>query len=284
MKLKAMPMEEKGQGSSEPGTNCAEIETTADSLDGSIIFHAINDVSGFVLYMHQQIPSVLQDMSFEFETLCAKYNELETEIAQIQGNASLRRKHASEMREVKHGIRRFQKLMRSISEFQTALKLMISEVPNIEGAILVLGASPIRPQHVYEFSFSNGKSASLGAPDFAKSRAAEALSKKAIRALISKGAGSGTYPGISKLFLLVKAPSSLNLPLHFLPKRDFRYSKKIVPFRVRFKCRTQVSKEMNAIDLEPHTCGLTESTPTELIWFQCRHVIKGLAFNTQTEE
>lgn len=128
------------------------------------------------------------------------------------------------MREIKHGIRRFEKLMRSISDFQTALKLMISEVANIQGAILVLGASPIRPQHVYELSFSSGKSASIvGAPDFAKTRAADTLSKKvphwcysffflsfslnlylfsflcfllqAIRALISKGAGSGSYPG-----------------------------------------------------------------------------------------
>lgn len=35
------------------------------------------------------------------------------------------------------------------------------------------------------------------------------------------------FIGPSKLFLLVKAPSSFNLPLHFLPKRDFRYSKKV---------------------------------------------------------
>jgi hypothetical protein len=35
------------------------------------------------------------------------------------------------------------------------------------------------------------------------------------------------FIGPSKLFLLVKAPSSFNLPLHFLPKREFRYSKKV---------------------------------------------------------
>jgi len=34
-----------------------EIETAAESIDGSVIFHVINDVVGFVLYMHQQIPS-----------------------------------------------------------------------------------------------------------------------------------------------------------------------------------------------------------------------------------
>lgn len=33
--------------------------------------------------------------------------------------------------------------------------------------------------------------------------------------------------GPTKLFVLVRASSSFNLPLHFLPKRDFRYSKKV---------------------------------------------------------
>lgn len=34
-----------------------EIETNAVTLDNSVIFHVIKDVIGFVLYMHQQIPS-----------------------------------------------------------------------------------------------------------------------------------------------------------------------------------------------------------------------------------
>lgn len=37
-----------------------------------------------------------------------------------------------------------------------------------------------------------------------------------------------TILGPSKLFLLVKAPAYLNLPLHFLPKRDFKYNKKVM--------------------------------------------------------
>ncbi|KAJ6938821.1 hypothetical protein NC651_005302 [Populus alba x Populus x berolinensis] len=45
-----------------------------------------------------------------------------------------------------------------------------------------------------------------------KSKVAEGLSRKAARALISKGAGSSSYPGPTKLFLLVKAPASFNLP------------------------------------------------------------------------
>lgn len=144
---------------------------------------------------------------------------------ETQGTASLRRKQASKMREVKHGIRRLEKLMRAVSDFQNAIKLMICEVPSIQGAILVLGASPLRPQHVYELCFWHGESVPSNAHDFTKTKAAEVLSKKvlsaipastpssqsylrftskceftgflsqAIRALISKGAGSGSYPG-----------------------------------------------------------------------------------------
>lgn len=67
-----------------------------------------------------------------------------------------------------------------------------------------------------------------------------------------------------RLFILVQAPPSLNLPQHFLPKRDFRYNRKVqyfcislhpskdldfdqicplllqfVPLKLRFKCKTQ---------------------------------------------
>ena len=33
--------------------------------------------------------------------------------------------------------------------------------------------------------------------------------------------------GPIKLFVLIKAPSSFNQPMHFLPKRDFRYNRKV---------------------------------------------------------
>lgn len=33
-----------------------EIETSAESLDVSIMFHLTNDILGFMLYMYQQIP------------------------------------------------------------------------------------------------------------------------------------------------------------------------------------------------------------------------------------
>ncbi|XP_031263808.1 uncharacterized protein LOC116122040 isoform X1 [Pistacia vera] len=276
----------EGEGSSSSEMEFTEIESSADSLDASAIFHVIKDVFGFVLYMHQQIPSILQDMSLEFESLQSEYKELEMALRQSELKASSRRNHTNRMRELKHGIRRGEKLMNTVSSFQTALQLIISESPNIQEVILVLGGSPLRPHHVYQLFFSHGKSVPRGGVDFTKSKVAEGLSRKAIRTLISKGAGSGSYPGPSKLFLLVKAPSSLNMPPHFLPKRDFRYSKKIVPLRLRFKCKTQ-NKEMRSPSHASQTCssmGLTDSTSDNLIWFQCRHVIKGIAFNTPTEE
>ncbi|KAI9182626.1 hypothetical protein LWI28_027301 [Acer negundo] len=242
-----MELMEEGQGSSEM-ESITEIETTSESLDSSAIFHVIKNVVGFILYMHQQIPSILQDLCLEFEALQTEYKELETGLTQNEVKGSTRRKHISRMREVKHGIRRFDKLMKTVSSLETMLQLIFS--------------------------------------DFAKSKSAEVLSRKAIRDLISKGAGSGSYPGPTKLFLLVKAPSSLNMPLHFLPKRDFRYSKKIVPYKIRFKCKTQV-REMVAPDHASQICSstsLTHSISDELIWYQCRHVIKGIAFKTPVEE
>lgn len=274
----------EGEGSSE--MEFTDIETTAEFLDGSVIFHVVKDAIGFVLYMHQQIPSILQDISFEFDLMHSEYKELEMDLTKTEAKASLRRQHCGRMREVKQGIRRLEKFMNRISSLQTALQLMIREIPNIQEVILVLGASPIRPQHVYQMHFSHANVAPSAEADFVKGKTAEGLSRKAIRALISKGAGSTSYPGPTKLFLMVKAPTSFNLPLHFLPKRDFRYSKKIVPFRLRFRSRThglKMDSSDNSLQAGRST-GLTDSSSNDIIWFQCRHAIKGLAFKTPEEE
>lgn len=69
-----MEMEE-GEGSTEEKYD-VEIATTASSLGGSGVFHIINDILGFVLYMHQQIPSVLQDMSLDFDGLQTEFTDL----------------------------------------------------------------------------------------------------------------------------------------------------------------------------------------------------------------
>ncbi|KAJ6412342.1 hypothetical protein OIU84_005408 [Salix udensis] len=171
-----------------------EIETSADSIENSVIFHVIKSVLGFVLYMHQQIPSIFQDISLEFDSLQTEYKDLETTITKTESKASVRRNHISRMREVKHGIRRLEKLVNTVGGLESALQLIISEVLCIEEVILVLGASPIRPQHVYELCFSRGNVVPRDDDGFAKSKVAEGLSRKAVRALISKGAGSSSYP------------------------------------------------------------------------------------------
>ncbi|KAK7336742.1 hypothetical protein VNO77_17288 [Canavalia gladiata] len=255
---------------SEPVMDYAEIYTASDTIDASPIFHTIYDIVGFVLYMHQQVPSTVQDMSVEFDAMHSEYKQLEMTLGS-EVKASFRRKHVSKMRDIKMGIKRLDKLMNSLLNLQTAIKIMVKEIPTVDGVVLALGASPLRPQHIYVLNFSHGIAVSKDDDHFARSKVADGLSRKAIRTLISKGAGSVTYPGPLKLFVLIKAPSSFNQSLHFLPKRDFRYNKKVVPLRLLFKCRNQ--------NLE-----VAAPTSEDLIWFQCRHVIKGLALNTTSEE
>ncbi|KAL7582186.1 hypothetical protein Lser_V15G41691 [Lactuca serriola] len=276
------PME--GGGSSE--MEFADLEVAADSIDASVMFHLVMDILGFVLYMHQQIPSILQDVNLEFDALHTEYKDLEVVLAETDMKASQRRVQNGRKREVKHGIKRLQKLMNNISNAQTALKLVFSEIPHVEAVILVLGGSPARPQHVYELCFSHGQDTLSDACDFTKTKAAEGISRKAIRTLVSRGAGSASYGGPSKLFLLIKAHSSFNAPLHFLPKRDFRYNKKIVPMRLRIKCRNQ-DHEIPALSSDPQPAdsnNMMSSTSNDYIWFQCRHVIKGLVCKTSPEE
>ncbi|KAJ1433065.1 hypothetical protein SESBI_06281 [Sesbania bispinosa] len=172
----------------------AEIYTASDTFNGSAIFHTIYDVVGFVLYMHQQIPSTVQDMSVEFDAMHSEYKQLEITMG-TEVKPSSRRNHVSRMRDIKMGIRRLDKLMSSLLNLQTAIKVMINEAPTVEGVIFALGASPLRPQHVYVLNFPCGIAVSKVEDDFARSKAAEGLSRKAVRTLISKGAGSVTYPG-----------------------------------------------------------------------------------------
>lgn len=99
-------------------------------------------------------------------------------LRQSELKASSRRNHTSRMRELKRGTRRVEKLMNTVSSFETALQLIISENPNIQEVILVLGGSPLRPQHVYQLFFSHGKSVPRDGVDFTKSKVAEGLSRK----------------------------------------------------------------------------------------------------------
>ncbi|KAJ4954646.1 hypothetical protein NE237_011429 [Protea cynaroides] len=265
--------------------DCIEIETAAEALERSVIFHVVKEIVGYVLYMHQQIPAVLQDLRLEFDSLLSERKDLELVLSQEEMKASSRRKHNARMRELKQGVRKLEKLMISISSLQTAMQLALNEIPDIQRIIIVLGSNPLRPQHVYEMCFSHGKVTMELSNDFTISKAAETLSRKAIRSLISKGAESMPYASPMKLFLLVKAPSTFNLPAHFLPKRAFRYSRKVVPCRLCVKCRV-LDQYMDASQDGPQTASANtspDSTANDLIWFQCRHTIKGLPSTTPEE-
>ncbi|RWR76666.1 1, putative isoform 1 [Cinnamomum micranthum f. kanehirae] len=263
-----------------------EIETGAENLDGSTVFHLIKEILGFVLYMHHQIPSVLQHLETEFDALKEECKNLESTVTEAELNATSRRKHNGRVREVKQGIKRLEKLMNAISSLLSALQNMLTEIPNIQRVVLVLGGSLVRPQHVYEIFFPHGRFVSASANECSKNKAAEALSKKAIRALISNGAGARSYAGPAKLFLLVKAPSTSNLSDHFLPKRDFKYSKKIVPFRLHINCRIhdQYMDESHPTSEASNLINLLDDSSTDMIWFQCKHSIKGLASKASLEE
>lgn len=261
------------------------IEAASGSFDSSFIFHVVADIVGFVLFMHQQIPSVLQDLTFEFDELQDEFKDLESVLAQEETRGSLRRKQAARKREVRMGIKRLEKLMNTISNMKAALQLIITEIPSIESVLLVLGSSPLRPLHIYELHFSRrGRVSSV---DYTRTRVVETLCKKAIRELVSRGAGSTSYPGSTKLYLLVRAPSSVSLPLHFLPKRDFRCSKKVVPFKLQFRCRGNDGLGKTAYNDDnqaDNAISFLDSASDDIIWFQCRHVIKGLPSRTSTNE
>ncbi|KAG9157064.1 hypothetical protein Leryth_009090 [Lithospermum erythrorhizon] len=256
----------EGEGSSEMKSTI--VETSSSSIDSSIIFHIVNDILAFSLFMHQQIPSILQDMTFEFDELRSEYKILEEVLALAETKGSIRRKQATRKREVKQGIKRLERIMQTIASVKTALQLMISEIPGVECVTLVLGPSPLRPIHVYEMYFPlNGR---VFSGEFGRSKIAESLSKRAIRELISRGAGSNSYAGPTKLFLLVKAPSSFNMPLHFLPKRDFKCNKKILPFKLQVGCKIRAAPlEVHVQKNEPRTASslIVDSSSNDMIWY-----------------
>lgn len=113
--------------------------------------------------------------------------------------------------------------MSKVSSLQTALCLLIRQFPSVEDMVFIFGASPRRPQHVYQIIFPHGRIATPASEDMAKNRTAVVLSRKVrlanafslfsndieplhsqvslpplgqvIRALISKGVGSASYTG-----------------------------------------------------------------------------------------
>ncbi|GJN10987.1 hypothetical protein PR202_ga29142 [Eleusine coracana subsp. coracana] len=253
-----------------------EVQVAASALRRSEVFHVVKELLGFVLYMHHQIPSVLQNLENDFESLKEKMTEMTLPPAVLK--PSDQRKYNIQKREVRSRIKKQEKLMNGISALLSALQQALDEVPSIEGVILILGGSLVRPLFVYDITISHGRFDSGSAKESALTKLAQFVSRKAIRALVSRGAGSLSYTGPSKLFLLVRCPSTLNLPLDFLPKRDFRYSKKVVPLQMHIKCSTeegQVNTE-HGMSTVHAPCCTSESSLSDVIWFQCKHTIRGI--------
>ncbi|KAF3334398.1 hypothetical protein FCM35_KLT21002 [Carex littledalei] len=261
-------MESSGEGG-EGGSwlGFTEIETKSEALARAEVFHIVKEVIGFVLFMHSQIPVILQDLENGFSSL---KQELENLVSLAESKPSEIRKHNTRKMEVKNAIKKHEKLMKGISNQLSALQEALDSISIIEEVRLVIGGSLVRPLYVYSMRFSVGKFGSSTSREGVVSKVAQTLSKKAIRALVSNGAGSSTHTGTSKLFLLIKCPSNFNMPLHFLPKRDFRYSKKAIQWGLHIKCRVVASQKgdndscHNFTDLD------------DVIWFHCRHAVKGV--------
>ncbi|KQK04375.1 uncharacterized protein LOC100843962 isoform X2 [Brachypodium distachyon] len=270
-------------GDETQGSGLVEVQVATAALRRSEVFHIVKELLGFVLYMHHQIPSVLQNLENEFTDLKEEMTEMAIPPAELK--PSDQRKYNTRKREVRCRIKKRQKLMNGISTLLSALQQALDEVSRIEGIALILGGSLVRPLFVYDITVSHGRFDSGGTKEHATTKLAQSVSRKAIRALISGGAGSLSYTGPTKLFLLVRCPCTLNLPLDFLPKRDFRYSKKVVPKHMSIKCNSscyQTNNEHVASILDASCCN-SESSPSDVIWFQCKHTIRGLPCKASLE-
>ncbi|XP_062208433.1 uncharacterized protein LOC133909915 [Phragmites australis] len=265
-----------GGGDEQRGLGLLEVQAAAAALRRSEVFHVVKELLGFVLYMHHQIPSVLQNLENEFASLKEEMTEMTLPPAELK--PSDQRKYNTRKRVVRCRIKKQEKLMNGISTLLSALQQALDEVPSIEGVVLILGGSLVRPLFVYDITISHGRFDSGSAKEHALTKLAQSVSRKAIRALVSRGAGSLSYTGPSKLFLLVRCPSTLNMPLDFLPKRDFRYSKKVVPLQMHIKCNAadcQVNNQQRLSIVDAPRCT-SESYLSDVIWFQCKHTIRGL--------
>lgn len=248
-----------------------------------VIYILSTVIDGFEVYSFFYIFRVLQNLENEFAGLEEEMMGMAASSEELK--PSDQRKYNTQKRQVRCKIKKREKLMNGISALLSALQQALDEVPSIEGVALILGGSLVRPLFVYDITVTHGRFDSGSAKEHATTKLAHSVSRKAIRALISGGAGSLSYRGPTKLFLLVKCPCTLNLPLDFMPKRDFRYSKKVVPQQMAIKCNSSECQKNNkhVTSIMDASCCSSESFPSEFIWFQCKHTIRGLPCKASLE-
>lgn len=88
------------------------------------------------------------------------------------------RKHNTRKREVRRRIKKHEKLMKGISTLLCALQQALDEVSSIEGVVLILGGSLVRPLFVYDITISHGTFDLGSAKDHALTKLAQSVSRK----------------------------------------------------------------------------------------------------------
>lgn len=171
-----------GGGGSQPprgvGLPLVEVQAAAASLRRSEVFYVVKELLGFVLYMHHQIPAVLQNLENEFASLKEEMTEMALPPGEMK--PSDQRKYNTRKREVRRRIKKQEKLMNGLSSVFSALQKALDEVPSIEGVLLILGGSLVRPLFVYDITISHGRFDAGSANERGASKLAQSVSRKAL--------------------------------------------------------------------------------------------------------
>uniref|UniRef100_A0A453EU57 Uncharacterized protein n=1 Tax=Aegilops tauschii subsp. strangulata TaxID=200361 RepID=A0A453EU57_AEGTS len=120
-------------------------------------------------------------------------SEMTAPLAELK--PSDQRKYNTRKREVRCRIKKQEKLMKGISTVLSAFQQALDKVSTIEGVALILGGSLVRPLFVYDITVTHGRFDSGSVKGHGTTKLAQSVSRKAVRALISCGAGSLSYTG-----------------------------------------------------------------------------------------
>uniref|UniRef100_A0A804N3J6 Uncharacterized protein n=1 Tax=Zea mays TaxID=4577 RepID=A0A804N3J6_MAIZE len=165
-----------GGGAQQRGIGPVEVQAATAALRRSEVFHVLKELVGFVLYMHHQIPSVLPSLENEFASLKEEMTEMALQPAELK--PSDRRKYNTRKTEVRRRIKKHEKLMNGISTLLCSLQHALDEVSSIEGVVLILGGSLVRPLFVYDITISHGIFGPGSAKEHALTKLAQSVSRK----------------------------------------------------------------------------------------------------------
>uniref|UniRef100_R7WEA7 Uncharacterized protein n=1 Tax=Aegilops tauschii TaxID=37682 RepID=R7WEA7_AEGTA len=143
------------------------------------------------LHRLSQTNRVLQSLETEFAGLKEEMSEMTAPLAELK--PSDQRKYNTRKREVRCRIKKQEKLMKGISTVLSAFQQALDKVSTIEGVALILGGSLVRPLFVYDITVTHGRFDSGSVKGHGTTKLAQSVSRKAVRALISCGAGSLSY-------------------------------------------------------------------------------------------